>query len=223
MKRFLVCVLSLIVFCSAFAQTAAEKTAKLDLTGFKSLFDGKTLNGWRKLTEYSGDKGKWTVEQGAITGDQYPKGQGGLFVTEKKYTSFELYTEVKAHWPLDSGLFLRVQPNVLSYQVTIDYRNDGEIGGIYIPAGGGFAEHCCLGMSYWNPYEYNTMRVRIENQPPRIQVWVNEHQVMDYQHKPIEGQPLVPESGFIGVQVHPGENWGPGSKVQFRKIMIKEL
>lgn len=204
----------------AFAQGPASRD---DLAGFVPLFDGKTLDGWRKLTEYSGDKGKWTVEDGAITGDQYPAGEGGLFVTEKQYSNYELYTEVKAHWPLDSGLFLRVQPNVLSYQITIDYRNGGEIGAVYIPAGGGFAEHNCLGMSYWNPYDYNRMKVRIEGQPPRIQVWLNDHQITDYQHKPIPDQPMVPESGFIGVQVHPGENWGPESKVQFRKVMIKEL
>ncbi|MCE5272593.1 DUF1080 domain-containing protein [bacterium] len=205
-------------------QAQEKTTVGDDLTGFVPLFDGKTLDGWRKLTEYSGDKGKWTVEDGAITGDQYPAGEGGLLVTEKTYSNYEIYTEVKAHWPLDSGLFLRVQGNVLSYQVTLDYRNEGEIGAIYIPGGGDFGMHNCLGMSYWNPYDYNKLRVRIENQPPHIQVWLNGHQITDYQHgKPLDGKTVVPESGYIGVQVHPGENWGPESKVQFRKMLIKEL
>ena len=97
---------------------------------FISLFDGKTLDGWRKLTEYSGEAGSWEVVAGVIVGSQYPAGQGGLLVTEKKYSDFELYAEVKADYPIDSGLFLRVQPSVLSYQVTIDYRPEGEVGAI---------------------------------------------------------------------------------------------
>ena len=43
--------------------------------GAYHLFDGKTLDGWRKLTEYSGEDGKWEVIDGAIAGDQYPEGK----------------------------------------------------------------------------------------------------------------------------------------------------
>ena len=46
----------LIVFCST-----QKSMDGMSLDGFTSLFDGKTLDGWRKLTEYSGDDGKWEV------------------------------------------------------------------------------------------------------------------------------------------------------------------
>ncbi|MBN2289184.1 MAG: DUF1080 domain-containing protein [Candidatus Glassbacteria bacterium] len=196
---------------------------ELCLEGFVSLFDGKTLNGWRKLTEYSGDKGDWQVIDGAITGDQYPEGEGGLLVTEKSYSNYEVYAEVRCDYPLDSGLFLRVQPDVLSYQITIDYRPEGEVGAVYVPRAGGFAQHCEIGKYLWKDGQYNAVRTRIEGQPPRILVWLNGHLVMDYTDNLVDDKPKVPESGVFGIQVHPGESWGEGNKVRFRKIMLKEL
>ena len=132
-------VLSCLVFAVLFGIIACSSNGKMK--GFTSLFDGSSLAGWRKLTEYSGEDGKWEVVDGAIVGDQYPEGKGGLLVTTKKYSDVEVYTEVKADYPIDSGLFLRVQPNVLSYQITIDYRPNGEVGAIYSPLGGGFITH----------------------------------------------------------------------------------
>ncbi|OGG05250.1 MAG: hypothetical protein A3F83_14290 [Candidatus Glassbacteria bacterium RIFCSPLOWO2_12_FULL_58_11] len=217
--RAVVC--SAIIFCGpAFAAETAQN--KEDLTGFVDIFDGKTLNGWHKLTSYN-NNGQWEVIDGAIAGDQWPEGEGGLLVTEKAYSSYEIYAEVKTTWPQDSGLFLRVQPNVLSYQITIDHRPEGEVGAVYIPLGGGFAQHCYTGFSYWDPFDYNRMRVRIEGQPPRIQIWANGKLLNDYQGVLVDGKEVVPESGVIGIQVHPGENWRKGSKVLFRKIMVKEI
>ena len=115
MKKFIQAFLFICLLCgltvlqSRAAETKGE--AKLDLTGFVSLFDGKTLDGWHKLTSYN-EYGKWEVIDGAIAGDQYPEGQGGLLVTDKTYSDFEIYAEVKTTYPQDSGLFLRVQPNV---------------------------------------------------------------------------------------------------------------
>ena len=108
---------------------------------FIPLFDGKTLNGWRKLTEYSGEDGRWEVVGGVIVGDQFPEGRGGLLVFDRPFGDFEIVAEVKADYPIDSGLFLRVQPDVLSYQITIDYRPGGEVGALYCPGGGDFLVH----------------------------------------------------------------------------------
>jgi hypothetical protein len=194
-----------------------------EMEGFTPLFDGDTLAGWRKLTEYSGDYGKWTVKDGALIGEQYPEGQGGLLVTEQKFSDVEIYADVKADYPVDSGIFLRVQPDVLSYQVTIDYRPDGEIGALYCPGGGEFLMHNPEGQSYWKKGAYNRVRTRIQGQPPRIQAWINGHQVLDYSDQLLDGKPRVPASGYFGVQVHPGSSWGEGNKIYFRKILIKRL
>ena len=218
MKRSVLTCLVIAVLCCIIACSSTGK-----MKGFKSLFDGSSLEGWRKLTEYSGEDGKWEVVDGAIVGDQYPEGKGGLLVTTKKYTDFEMYAEVKADYPIDSGLFLRVQPNVLSYQITIDYRPNGEVGAIYSPLGGNFLTHYPEGEKLWKKGEYNTVRARIEGQPPRIQAWINDTLVVDYTDTKVDDNYRVPAEGFIGIQVHPGESWGKGNKVYFRKIMVKEL
>ncbi len=202
---------------------AAVKIHSNSEQGFTALFDGKSLQGWRKLTEYSGEAGKWEVLDGAIVGDQYPDGEGGLLVTEAKYIDFELLAEVKADYPIDSGLFLRVQPNVLSYQVTIDYRPDGEVGAIYCPGGGEFLVHKPEGKELWKRDEFNTVKVRIHGQPAHIQVWLNEEALVDFQDELVDGKPRVPETGYVGIQVHPGASWGKGNKVYFRKLAIKPL
>jgi hypothetical protein len=158
-----------------------------------------------------------------MDGDQYPEGQGGLLVYEKLFRDVEVLAEVKADFPIDSGLFLRVQPDVLSYQITIDYRPDGEVGALYSPGGGGFLLHCTEGQDLWKGEEYNTVRARIEGQPPHIQAWINDTQVFDYQDTEGETGFRVPDEGFLGIQVHPGASWGKGNKVYFRSIKIREL
>ena len=213
-------VLLFLVMFPASGQVRAGQEAD---AGFVALFDGGTLSGWRKLTSYSGEAGKWEVIDGAIVGDQFPEGEGGLLVTEAVYGDYELLAEVRADYPIDSGLFLRVQPDVLSYQVTIDYRPDGEVGAIYCPGRGGFLVHKPEGKDLWKPDDFNTVRVRIEGQPAHIQVWINGTALVDFLDKLTDGQPRVPKTGHVGIQVHPGASWGKGNRVYFRRIEIKTL
>ena len=194
-----------------------------DLEGFVPLFDGKSLEGWRKLEESSERWGKWEVVEGVIVGDQYPEGKGGLFVTTATFKDFELYAEVKADYPIDTGLFLRVQPDVLSYQVTIDYRPEGEVGAIYSPGGGGFLLHKPQGIELWKADAFNRVRVKISGQPAHIQVWINGTPFVDFQDTLVEGKPRVPDTGFIGIQVHGGASWKKGNKVYFRKLLVRPL
>jgi len=221
MTRYFQSLLLVILPCFLIVGNLSAAEDKTGLSGFVPIFDGKTLDGWHKLTE----GGAWRVINGAIVGDQYPEGHGGLLVTDKHYADYELYAEVMATYPLDTGFFLRILSVREHYQVTIDYRPTGEIGAIYgpFPAGGGFFQHCYEGITWWDPNEYNPVRVRIEGAIPRIQVWIRDHRVMDYQDTPVEGRPRFPRAGPVGIQVHPGQSWGKGSKVSFRNLMIKEL
>ena len=213
--------ISVFLMYSLVVAALSTAEAKTDLSGFVPIFDGKSLSGWHKLTE----GGAWRVLDGAIVGDQYPEGHGGLLVTDKHYSDYELYAEVLTTYPLDTGLFLRILSVREHFQLTIDYRPTGEIGAIYgpFPTGGGFFQHCYEGITWWDPNEYNPVRVRIEGAIPRIQVWIRDNKVMDYQDTPVNGRPRFPRAGPVGIQVHPGKSWGKGSKVSFRNLMIKEL
>jgi hypothetical protein len=229
MTRKTFCVSSAVLFFILFVSSAQqavdqkESISHLQEQGFIKIFNQRDLDGWRKLTEYSGDQGQWKVEDGVLTGSQHPDGKGGLLVTEKKYSDVALYAEVKADYPVDSGIFFRVQPNVLSYQITIDYRPGGEVGAVYCPLGGGFLFHNPGAKDLWRKDSYNQIWVCIQGQPPRVEVRINGTDVVKFTDETVEGKFRVPEEGFIGVQVHPGESWGLGNHIYFREIWVKTL
>src|SRR5690606_23764336 len=149
--------------------------AETDEEGFVPLFDGKTLNGWRVHDgvpkEHVG--GTWTVEDGILVGDQDPPGQGGLFITDRKFKDFILKLEGKLDWPVDSGVFLRVGETGKSHQVTLDFRPKGEIGAIYLPWGKGVVFRNPQGIDHFKRDNWNDLEIRIEGNPARIQVWLN--------------------------------------------------
>ena len=216
----------ILTFCLFFAAACSSPDptgSDTSLEGFIPLFDGSSLDGWRKLTEYSGNSGKWEVIDGTLAGQQYPPGEGGYLATEKSYTDFELYAEVKADYPIDSGIFLRAQPDMLSYQITVDNRPDGEIGALYSHRGGGFLEHRPDGKHLWKENTFNTIKIRIIGQPPHIQAWINKEEILDYTDTRVEEGYRVPGSGWIVIQVHEGQSSGAEKKVYFRKLLIKEI
>jgi len=71
--------------------------------GWISLFDGKTLYGWRP------HKGaNWRVEEGAITVD---KGEVGLLCTSTQFDNYVLKLEFRSPEGTNSGVFLRTSPS----------------------------------------------------------------------------------------------------------------
>lgn len=110
----------------------------LDEDGFVSIFDGKSLAGWRvsARTGHSGASGhksggRWVVEDGAIAGSQDIPGNGGIIITERAYGDFEVALEMKNDYGPDSGLFLRSTENGAAYQYLVDYHAGGNLAGLY--------------------------------------------------------------------------------------------
>ena len=102
-----------------------------DAGAWQTLFDGKTLDGWvTKGGRYDGNA-VWTVEDGAICGREGPDHAGGLLYTARKYACFILSLDVWMTRPNDSGIFVRMAPDARGAQVTLDDRDDGEIGAVY--------------------------------------------------------------------------------------------
>jgi hypothetical protein len=120
------------------ARAEPPKPEKFDDTGFVSIFDGKTLDGWKvsAKTGHSGKSknksgGKWVIENGAIVGSQDEPGNGGIVITEKQYGDFEVALEMNNDDGPDSGLFLRSTDTGKCYQAMIDYHSNGNLMGIY--------------------------------------------------------------------------------------------
>lgn len=113
-----------------------------DESGSIPLFDGKSLAGWHKNPDKigHGTGGSWTVEDGAIVGQQDPpgSGNGGILLTDKKFGDFELTIDMKPDWGVDSGLFLRSNDQGQCFQMMVDYHEEGDVGHIYGEGTGGF-------------------------------------------------------------------------------------
>ncbi len=73
-------------------------------SAWRSLFDGKTLNGWRNLSAQTVSPG-WAVRDGAIA--RVDKGAGTL-ITVDQFSDFELAFEWKVAKGSNSGVFYRV-------------------------------------------------------------------------------------------------------------------
>lgn len=122
---------------------------------FVELFDGMSLKGWHAVPRVPAPprpgadkpeldpsiaervlahKGRWTVEEGAICGRQDPPGSGlgAYLVSDDTFGDFELIFEARPDWPADTGIMLRATPiGSQGYQVLLDHRKSGNIGGFY--------------------------------------------------------------------------------------------
>lgn len=126
------------------------------------LFDGATLKGWHAVPRAPVPRwprgpmpvvdpstaerirahvGRWTVEDGALCGRQDPPGSGlgAYLVSDDTFGDFELLLEARPDWPADTGIMLRTSPQgSQGYQVLLDHRRSGNIGGFYGNGLGGF-------------------------------------------------------------------------------------
>ncbi|SER28651.1 3-keto-disaccharide hydrolase [Sphingobium sp. YR768] len=127
-------------------------------TSERALFDGVTLDGWHMAPRVYGDlypggpsvhsffadrgieppvdpekyPARWYVEDGAIVGEQAVRSYGGYLVSNETFGDFELTLEARPDWPADTGIMLRRQRDSWEgFQVLIDHRESGGIGGFF--------------------------------------------------------------------------------------------
>ncbi len=183
------------------------------------LFDGKTFTGWE------GDVGSvWRIENGTMVAGSLERKQekNNFLATTRSYADFELTLRWKlegAERSANAGVQFRSQriPNhheVSGYQADMAVRYDGSLYDesrrkrmLAVPAPEVLAKaQKPLG-------EWNEHRIRCEG--PRIQIWLNGVQTVDY----TEDDASIARTGIIALQIHGG---GP-SIVRYKDIAIEEL
>lgn len=197
------------------------------------LFDGENLDGW---TQKNGTATYKVVDE-TIVGTTSEGSPNSFLCTKKKYGDFELEFEVKVDAGLNSGVQIRSTTRkisegeghnqsagrVIGPQVEIESSgNDGaEAGYIYSEGtGDGWLtpKNKLIPHKHFNDGEWNQYRVVAEG--PRIQTWINGHQVSDLSHE--EAYERF-SKGFIGLQVH-GVKKGTGPyQVAWRNIRLRKL
>ncbi len=248
MRRFLLLAAPGILALVTAGTTQADDKSKDD--GFVSIFDGKTLDGWKvsaKTGHSSASKhktgGKWVAMDGAIVGSQDIPGNGGIIITEKEYGNFEIVLEMNNDFGPDSGLFLRSNDKGQCYQAMIDYHKDGNLMGVYGEGIGG--DPNVFNFKFLN----KVTDIKVTDYKPfpcpvTAKEWPNfwKHGEWNELRARIEGNPpkittwikgvkfmefqdtkkRLPDKGGIALQVHGG---GDSTKqaVRYRNIRVREL
>jgi hypothetical protein len=180
---------------------------------WKSLFDGKSLDGW-KINE--NDK-SWSIEDGAIKshGDR-----SHLFYVgdEKPFKNFHFSAQVMTKENSNAGIFIHTKfqkdgwpTQGYEAQVNNSYNKDPQkTGGLYNTVK---VEKAPAEDNKWFKYE-----IIVEGQ--HIQVLIDGKQIVDYvEPKDKAGTiKLSPEGGTFALQAH-----DPGSTVFFKDIKVKRL
>ena len=211
--------LFLIAMVAACSPLSVFADGKVPTTEAVALFDGETLDGWEFV------KGKWRVEDGAVTAGSLTKRtpRNEFIFTAKSYANFELTLKIKCAGDPETGLInsgIQIRSARLGNGLAAGYQVDcgaGWFGKIY-------DEHRRK-LIYPDPLDeaklleaidtfgWNDYRILAEG--PRIQVWINGVKASDY----TEEDPLIPLDGRIAPQIHKGGK----TMVQFKDVKIREL
>jgi hypothetical protein len=202
--------------------------------GWKLLFDGQSLNGWRAFKNQPFNS--WEVTDGMLHCKPFEDGKENLrsdLITANQYDNFELQFDWKISKQGNSGIMYRVteefdQPykSGPEYQLLDDGGYPGETKETNMTA-------CCYDMyavpqkKLNPPGEWNTSKIVAKENT--VEHWLNGEKVLTYEigsadwKKRKENSKWKDEAGFglaskghIDLQDHSHEAW-------FKNIMIKQL
>lgn len=179
---------------------APPLTAEEIQAGWISLFDGRTLFGWDVPTVTN-----WHVEDGAIVADS---GEKSLLLTPFHFDDFELRCSFHVAEGGNSGIFLRTadkasNPAKDTYELNICDSHATHKSGSFV--GRFVAENVPAVEGAWHDF-------RILCEGPRIQVWLDEKQIIDF----TDTSDAIRLTGRIGLQMNQGRS-------AFRNVLLRPL
>lgn len=209
--------------------TEAEKKA-----GWKLLFDGKTINGWRAYQNKKTDS--WMAMDGVIHCKGSKEDKSDLradLITDKQYENFELSIEWKISPQGNSGIiYLATEQHHAAYETGPEYQliddlNFPEKLEDWQKTGANYAMDPAPTAKPKKVGEWNTTKIVVNK--GHVEHWLNGKKIVEYQigsdkwnkekatgkwkSAPDYG---VSKKGHIALQDHGSEAW-------FRNIKIKEL
>lgn len=207
---------------------AQERSKK----GWQSLFDGKTLTGWRAANKDTVPGTAWSANDGVLTFDP-SKGHGGDIVTQKTFTSFELSVDFNVSEGGNSGIKYFLLPNTslgCEFQIIDDSKHpDAKLGlegnrttgSLYdlIPAP---ADKHYKGAGVWN-----TARIVVKGD--HVEHWLNGKKLFEYDRNSDAFHQAIAKSKFKNTQGFSTPTSSPillqahGDLIHYRNIKIKEL
>ena len=188
-------------------------------TGFRPLFDGRSLAGWE------GDENVFRVQDGAVVAGslKHKIAHNDFLCTKEQFGDFELRLQAKlVGQGQNAGVQFRSQRvpdhfEVSGYQCDMGLMSGKPIWGwLYDESRRKkfLAERDAEKLTKAvKPDDWNDLVIRCEG--PRVQIWVNGFQTVDY----TEADDKIARRGVIGLQIHGGEP----AEAAYSKVRIKEL
>lgn len=213
MKRNLIAALLLVIITNLAAQNKKE---------WIDLFDGKSLNGWKKVAGAA----EYSIDDGAILGVTVPNTPNTFLITEKEYGDFILELEVKIEDSTsNSGIQFRSQYDpagnkgkgkVYGYQYELDPSSRRWTAGVYDEGRRDWLYPLALNSSAQDMLKtgvYN--KVRVECVGPIIRTWINDKPAASVVDD-------MDAKGVIALQVHSiGNPSMAGKKIYWKNIRIQ--
>jgi 3-keto-disaccharide hydrolase len=230
MRRSFFAIVPAALFLALAAAAPAPAADNTPPEGFRALFNGHDLDGWKglvgnpkKRAEMSKEelaaaqqkadddmRKHWRVEDGALVFD----GKGQSLCTAQDYGDFEMLVDWKILEKGDSGIYLRGSPQVQIWDPEVSVPEKG------IGSGGLFNNQKHASKPSVNADkpvgQWNTLRIRMVGD--KVSVWLNDTLVVDevvMENYWERGKPIYP-TGQIELQNH-------GNTLYFKNIYLKEL
>ena len=200
--------------------------------GWLSLFDGKTLTGWRQAQKDTFPDAGWSAQNGELSFAP-AKDHGTDIITTRSFTNFELSVDFKVSEGGNSGIKYFLLPNTslgCEFQIIDDSKHpdaklgiDGnrKTGALYdlFPAS---ADKPYKGAGVWN-----TARIVVKGN--HVEHWLNGAKILEYERgsdtfkQAIAKSKFKTTAGFAEATSSPILLQAHGDKITFRNIKIKEL
>jgi|SRR6218665_295413 len=211
-----------IILVTVLVATTICSQAQKDSKGWTNLFDGKTLNGWKKVA----GEAEYKIEDGAIAGITVPNTPNTFLITDKEYGDFVLELEVKImDTTSNSGIQFRSQYDpagnkgkgkVFGYQYELDPSSRKWTAGLYDEGRRDWLYPLMLNPSAQDLLKtgvYN--KVRVECIGNNIKTWINDKPAANVVDN-------ADSKGIIALQVHSiGKPEMAGKKIYWKNIRIR--
>lgn len=176
-------------------------SAQQTQSGWKSMFDGKTLNGWKANENDT----SWSVKDGAIVGDGQ---RSHLFYMLEECENCEFKAQVKLNHAGNSGMYFRTAfgpgwPKGYEAQVNNSSGDWRRTGSLYQFSD--VKEQLVPDDTWWTQH--------IIADGNHIVIRINDKAVVDY-----VDEKNTYQKGYLALQQH-----NPGSVVQYKDLMMRKL
>jgi hypothetical protein len=205
------CVAMVVAMAAAVGGGLGEERSAEKKVEWKSLFNGKDLDGWKA----SNTDAIWKVEDGCLMGTQ-TTGKGGDLFTTDQWDNFELRFTYKVAWPANTGIWYRTDPaRAAGYQFDIlKWKSPATFSGaLYFPGCKTTFAFTNLEESIENRDDWNEGVVYANGD--RLIHWLNGKMIGEARDKTFA-------KGSVGIQVHPGDGF-KNMKILVKKIEIRPL